>query len=221
MARPTRSRALYVQCVGRGTRLHPGKADCLLLDVVGCTTRHDLVTAASLAGVRPELVRDGADLRELKKAEQKKRIEETAEQEERERVEAEQRALEIDLLRRTPVRTAPAFRWDIHADQKQAFLAVQGHRFEISRTGPDYFYRDQQSDFEGIAEHYHAAREACEIEARRLIFGNPDAAWRRKPASSRQAALLHRFKIDFDPGLSAGAASDLLDQYFTARRRRA
>ena len=34
MARPTRSETMYAQCVGRGTRLHPGKADCLVLDFV-------------------------------------------------------------------------------------------------------------------------------------------------------------------------------------------
>lgn len=34
MARPTRSDGLYAQCVGRGTRLHPGKKDCLVLDFV-------------------------------------------------------------------------------------------------------------------------------------------------------------------------------------------
>ena len=34
MARPTRSEALYAQCVGRGTRLFEGKTDCLVLDFV-------------------------------------------------------------------------------------------------------------------------------------------------------------------------------------------
>lgn len=33
MARPTQNQSLYIQCVGRGTRLHPGKASCLVLDV--------------------------------------------------------------------------------------------------------------------------------------------------------------------------------------------
>jgi ATP-dependent helicase IRC3 len=51
MARPTRSRPLYVQCIGRGTRPYPGKRDCLILDLVGATTRHDLVTVASLLGM--------------------------------------------------------------------------------------------------------------------------------------------------------------------------
>ena len=34
MARPTRNEGLYAQCVGRGTRLFPGKTDCLILDFV-------------------------------------------------------------------------------------------------------------------------------------------------------------------------------------------
>lgn len=33
--RPTRSRTLFTQIVGRGLRLYPGKVDCLVLDVVG------------------------------------------------------------------------------------------------------------------------------------------------------------------------------------------
>jgi ATP-dependent helicase IRC3 len=32
MARPTKSASLYIQCVGRGLRLWPGKQDCLVLD---------------------------------------------------------------------------------------------------------------------------------------------------------------------------------------------
>lgn len=43
MARPTQSRALYTQMLGRGTRLAPGKADCLVLDFVGNSGKHKLV----------------------------------------------------------------------------------------------------------------------------------------------------------------------------------
>jgi superfamily II DNA/RNA helicase len=51
MARPTRSRVLYTQCIGRATRLHPGKEDALILDLVGATDRHDLITAPVLFGL--------------------------------------------------------------------------------------------------------------------------------------------------------------------------
>ena len=44
MARPTKSRSLYAQCAGRGLRIFPGKADCLLLDFVGNSGRHSLVS---------------------------------------------------------------------------------------------------------------------------------------------------------------------------------
>ena len=45
MARPTKSRSLYAQMVGRGLRLHPGKTDCLLLDFVDSASRHNLLSA--------------------------------------------------------------------------------------------------------------------------------------------------------------------------------
>lgn len=45
IGRPTLNGGLYVQCVGRGLRLAPGKADCLVLDVAGASLKH------SLAGV--------------------------------------------------------------------------------------------------------------------------------------------------------------------------
>ena len=46
--RPTKSRALYSQMVGRGTRLHPGKTHLLLLDFLWLTERHELCRPADL-----------------------------------------------------------------------------------------------------------------------------------------------------------------------------
>lgn len=40
MLRPTKSAGLYVQMAGRGTRLAPGKANCLVLDFAGNVSRH-------------------------------------------------------------------------------------------------------------------------------------------------------------------------------------
>lgn len=44
MARPTQSRNLYIQSVGRGTRIFDGKKDCLVLDHAGNVHRHGLPT---------------------------------------------------------------------------------------------------------------------------------------------------------------------------------
>lgn len=46
--RPTQSRALYVQMVGRGTRLHEGKADLLVPDVLALNARHDVMRPADV-----------------------------------------------------------------------------------------------------------------------------------------------------------------------------
>lgn len=54
IARPTKSRALYTQMVGRGTRRHPDKTDCIVLDIVGATAEHSLITIPSLLGVEVE-----------------------------------------------------------------------------------------------------------------------------------------------------------------------
>ena len=48
VARPTRFHGLYVQMVGRGTRLYPGKKDLLVLDIVGASNRHELVGVVDL-----------------------------------------------------------------------------------------------------------------------------------------------------------------------------
>ena len=45
MLRPTQSTALYVQIMGRGMRIHPGKTDCLVLDFAGNIARHGPVDA--------------------------------------------------------------------------------------------------------------------------------------------------------------------------------
>jgi DNA repair protein RadD len=45
MLRPTKSAGLYVQMAGRGTRLHPGKENCLVLDFAGNVSRHGPIDA--------------------------------------------------------------------------------------------------------------------------------------------------------------------------------
>ncbi len=45
MLRPTKSTGLYVQIAGRGTRLAPGKDNCLVLDFAGNVARHGPIDA--------------------------------------------------------------------------------------------------------------------------------------------------------------------------------
>jgi len=54
MLRPTKSLSLYQQCVGRGTRIAPGKENLLLLDPLYLTDRHKIITPARLIASKPE-----------------------------------------------------------------------------------------------------------------------------------------------------------------------
>ena len=53
--RPTKIRSLYVQILGRGTRLAPGKKELLVLDFLWLTTRHDLCGPSTLLGQTEEV----------------------------------------------------------------------------------------------------------------------------------------------------------------------
>lgn len=62
--RLTKSRSLYAQMVGRGTRLHPGKRDLMLLDFLFQTTQHDLCKPCHLIAERAETVAGMSDIQE-------------------------------------------------------------------------------------------------------------------------------------------------------------
>lgn len=55
MCRPTKSRGLYAQMLGRGLRLSPGKTDCLVIDLAGATNKSSLVLAHDLLGLHKAL----------------------------------------------------------------------------------------------------------------------------------------------------------------------
>lgn len=62
MARPTQSSILYTQALGRGLRLHPGKTDCYVLDVVDNSPKHaaSLITLPTLFGLPVQFNLHGA-----------------------------------------------------------------------------------------------------------------------------------------------------------------
>src|SRR5262245_62206280 len=60
LARPTKSKVLFYQCIGRGLRLWPTKEDCLLIDATGATKRHGLLSmAAELGLLQPKAPHEG------------------------------------------------------------------------------------------------------------------------------------------------------------------
>lgn len=71
VARPTKSKGLYIQMVGRGLRVNPSREwsdqDCLILDVVGANALHDLRSVIDLSEkpIPQKRENDGRSLTEL------------------------------------------------------------------------------------------------------------------------------------------------------------
>ncbi|KAL4865355.1 hypothetical protein BDV12DRAFT_150037 [Aspergillus spectabilis] len=66
LARPTRSRNLLIQMIGRGLRLFPGKKDCHIIDMVA-TLDTGVISTPTLFGLHPDEVLKDATVEELRK----------------------------------------------------------------------------------------------------------------------------------------------------------
>ncbi len=67
VARPTRSKGLYIQIVGRGLRLHKGKKDCVVLDF--CDRQHTLYNTEVLTKDKDENI-NAKDLEHIEEREE-------------------------------------------------------------------------------------------------------------------------------------------------------
>ncbi|WP_338928362.1 DEAD/DEAH box helicase family protein [Roseomonas mucosa] len=63
LARPTQSPGLYIQAVGRGTRLCPGKSDCLVLDFGNHAARLGPLDKPRIKGERASTMKDGMPMK--------------------------------------------------------------------------------------------------------------------------------------------------------------
>lgn len=110
--RPTRSRALYCQMVGRGTRLSPGKENLLILDFLWLIERHELCRPAWLIAKDEKVA---------------KRMTELMEQEEMDLEKAEEQA-ESDFIKQREEALAK----ELKAMRKKKARLVDPLQFEMS-----------------------------------------------------------------------------------------
>lgn len=68
LARPTKSTLLYTQMIGRGTRLHPGKDNVMVVDIVDVTRDHSLTSLPGLFGLSGEFDLEGRTVQEAQDA---------------------------------------------------------------------------------------------------------------------------------------------------------
>lgn len=201
VARPTKSKPLYIQMIGRGTRPYPGKSDCLVIDVVGVSHRHSLATATSILDMR---------------------IEQTA----REAALARNKPLPVGETDYVPagqlvVTSSQLFgarsaKW-VQTELGAWVLNVGGEllrlepglddKWDVVSVGKDV----TQSLYQKLPLAY--AMGAAEDAARTKGAGNlvnPNARWRREPATEKQINALERWRVVVPSDLTRGQASDML-----------
>jgi hypothetical protein len=203
-ARPTSSRTLYRQMIGRGTRTWPTKRDCLVLDLVG-NTRHGLVTVAGLFDLPPESLEASEERPEGSSvADAVEQIERARNEHARlvaERVDIFQRA-DLNWLELSPTRyvlSSPEGRVELRTSDRMTWsvllLPRTGGR-EIVASGLTLEFA------QGVAEDV-----VRKLGLTRLVA--KDAPWRGRPASDKQIAVLRKFGLPYH-GLTSGQASDVI-----------
>lgn len=214
MARPTKSKSLYIQCVGRGLRIAPNKDNCLLVDLVGMTERHTLIQAPVIFGLDGNFDDTDTDDRPSKAYD--------PDAENLPASQYQQQLLWSQLQGIEPVARS-ALRWvparpgvmALNCGEGGTVLLreIEGAGWMVEVVGrKDAVQRESLTmdpvDLElaqGIAEDYVRRANAVYLTER-------SAKWRDAPATTRQMELLTKKKIQHNQDITKGHASDLITQ---------
>ena len=201
VARPTRSRTLYVQMVGRGLRLAEGKQDCLVLDLVGATEDLKLQTLDKLTYVDPQKL-GGGFLQAERTSNKHIQVEHALQ---------DLIAMPVALLEKSK------FRW--LRGSSGYVLVMAGGSIQIQWDDNTELWVGAHIPYMGPPIEIKRANEledvidACEKyveDSGSAILAKANAKWRTQPATKAQLDVLRRWGIDLNGSLSRGTASDLI-----------
>jgi ATP-dependent helicase IRC3 len=214
IARPTKSKPLYIQMVGRGTRIYPGKPDCLILDVVGVTSRHSIMTAEEIF----DLDLSKRSVKEAVAAEQEEEQERIAQTGEARAADGELVAVDVDLFRSRPMNWVQTRQgaWVLNVSSGFVRLAPG----EGDRWGVYHLANGRQTVLHaGLPLGY--AMGCAEDFARKQgtsVLVDREARWRSDPATDKQIYHLRKWGIRTPPGLTKGRAHELLTAIWGDKR---
>ncbi|MBN1654087.1 MAG: DEAD/DEAH box helicase [Deltaproteobacteria bacterium] len=231
LARPTKSSLLYTQMIGRGTRLHPGKEDVSVIDIVDVTREHGLVTLPSLFGLSSVFDLEGHTTTRVQQALGWVR-------QNRPWVRADQalslsdlryRCRRIDLLELqlpNELCALAEFAWTGTGPDTYRLSLAKGERLDIAPTilGDFEIALCVRSD-ETIVDRASTIGEAIKkaerwvekhrSESRRLVVLG--TRWRNAPASEKQLKALRSKGIAVPKGITKGQASHLFAMLYERR----
>jgi hypothetical protein len=247
LARPSKSELVIVQQIGRGTRLYPGKEDCLVIDVRDVTNGKNLFTASSLAGLPAEFKPKGKSMfRVAKKYEELDRLapdlarlvttpEEVEEQIavalariEARKVDLLRRKERLDTLDRGGGYVSPYMWYSINEKVIQISPNMGETTYNIFE-GTDNLWGILSRGKDGVATHhgndypsrYVAMQEADRIIAAKhqnTLYIERNARWTNAPASEKQLAILAKYVKQISPEMTKGEAATRISAIFARKK---
>jgi superfamily II DNA or RNA helicase len=231
MARPTQSRSLYVQSIGRGLRLAPAKKDCLILDLTDNCLKHRL-EPQSLRKVLGKDLKDDETLTEALEREEKEQA--ARETRVRKLKDARKEDIQINILEKLDwkLKENGMYVLEVGAERHRIALVPEQEAGSDLWGGTAYY-----SVWARLAPFYEAQmwagpapldwnQQLAEKKARMLLADSKsvklldkNASWRAQPATEVQLEKLAkwqaRFKLVYDPEtVTKGEASDMLDMVY-------
>lgn len=231
LARPTKSSLILTQQVGRGTRLFPGKTDCLVIDVKDVTNGKTVVSVPSLAGLPPNFDTQGENVFTAAKKYEKLDVRLSAKagsiadiDEMLRKIESGMSIAEIDLLAATAidpyVEANSKFRWSAKTDSHYVVTPDRGvNRFEISgdTLGSWTIKRYQQgfpveriAKVDELSQAFKMADFVIGKVAPSVKLIDNKAKWLKDPPSIPQLALLDKLGVQYPVEITKGQASALI-----------
>jgi len=228
MARPTKSRALYVQCIGRGTRLAPGKTDCVILDITDNCLKHRLEPLTLSKAIDLPL-QDGESIKEAKEREEQERLS-------GELIEARERTtkvtrrgsdLEINLLARMDWKRKSngVYSLEVGANKHRIVLlpseSTTGYYSVWAKLAPDFKMQQwlKEVPLEWAQTHAEVKAKLLQSSEKNLKLVDSNAPWRSFPVSNKQLFMLRKFDIPFTEEMTSGEASDLIGKAIADREK--
>lgn len=231
LASPTKACSRYIQQLGRGTRIAPGKEHCIVLDVTDNSAEHGLepVTAREVL-MLPELLpmQSVKEALEIKARSIQAGAEHTPEQGKviETRADGELVYQKRQIRRIYEWRNLKNGGYIVDAEYSQIMLMPRsngkydvGIRYkEMPGSAPSDFYASENlplSWAQSLAE-----QTARKIENGQGHLVDPTASWRFAKITDGQKAQLAMLHIPIPKGCLQGEASDLISRGFASKRKR-
>lgn len=221
MARPTKSRPLYVQCVGRGARTSPGKDNCLVIDVVDVISRHKLQSLPSLAG-KDELEGgkiNGGSIEDLDDDREDGEIFNLTEFAEKRMVKLKIKSQFVSLFESSPHLWREVDGWFMAKAQANAYLTLQQVEdgwvpVKLVNYTENYVQRTRVEPLFNKPMDSEMAMGMAESSIESTFFNRKGEAWRieARPATQAQVAFARKLGVQIKRGMTRDQVSEMIDE---------